>query len=439
MTTERHLERDLPQILGDLAMGPYPDYIDDVLATTAHRRQRPAWTFPERWLPVDLTTQSVFRPTIPWRQLGVLALIALLLAAAAVFIGSQPRLPAPFGVARSGLVAFETGGDIYKADPETGVATPIVTGPETDLAPRFSRDGTHVVFERKLGPIGPGQLYVARSDGSGLTLVTPEPIILTPSLIGEPWQQYDFSPDGRSVLFASSAGGEANLSIAQSDGSGVRQLDVGIAVYEPSFRPPDGAEILFVGPDTEGLSGSGIFAVGVASGVVRTVIPPQSNYYDLAGAVWSPDGSQIAYQRWGGPGGDDGITAHTHVVSADGTGDRTIPAPPDAVWDTTPQWSNDGERLFIVRGYTSGFEDVRPVVIPADGTGIGIEIPYPGRINGGCCADWEWSPDDSTILVTPTDSRGQPLQQVIVDPLTGTVSSAPWTSTSDPTWQRLAP
>ena len=33
MTTERRLERDLPHILGDLAMGPYPDYIDDVLAT----------------------------------------------------------------------------------------------------------------------------------------------------------------------------------------------------------------------------------------------------------------------------------------------------------------------------------------------------------------------------------------------------------------------
>jgi hypothetical protein len=48
MTTERRLERDLPEIQGDLAVGPYPDYIDDVLALTAQRRQRAAWTFPER-------------------------------------------------------------------------------------------------------------------------------------------------------------------------------------------------------------------------------------------------------------------------------------------------------------------------------------------------------------------------------------------------------
>jgi len=35
MTTEGRLIRDLPEILGDLAMGPYPDYIDDVLALPA--------------------------------------------------------------------------------------------------------------------------------------------------------------------------------------------------------------------------------------------------------------------------------------------------------------------------------------------------------------------------------------------------------------------
>ena len=80
MTAEQRLERDLPQILGDLSIAPYPDYIDDVLATTAQRRQRPAWTFPERWLPMDLVTERVRTPRLPWRAIGVLAMIALLLA-----------------------------------------------------------------------------------------------------------------------------------------------------------------------------------------------------------------------------------------------------------------------------------------------------------------------------------------------------------------------
>ena len=74
--------------------------------------------------------------------------------------------------------------------------------------------------------------------------------------------------------------------------------------YEPSFRPPDGAEILFVGNPGERWRAHGLYAVDVASGVVRTIIAP-SPFFDLAGAVWSPDGSRIAYWRWGGPGAGD--------------------------------------------------------------------------------------------------------------------------------------
>ena len=43
MTAEQRLERDLPFILDEIVVGPYPDYIDDVLSTTARRRQRPGW------------------------------------------------------------------------------------------------------------------------------------------------------------------------------------------------------------------------------------------------------------------------------------------------------------------------------------------------------------------------------------------------------------
>ncbi|MEO5884493.1 MAG: hypothetical protein ABIQ58_03140, partial [Candidatus Limnocylindrales bacterium] len=93
----------------------------------------------------------------------------------------------------------------------------------------------------------------------------------------------------------------------------------------------------------------------------------------------------------------------------------------------------------IVRGYTPFFEDVRGVVIPADGGGFGVEIPSPGILNAECCSAWEWSPDDARILGTPTDANGKPTQQVILDPVTGGSRQAPWLSTSRPTWQRLAP
>jgi hypothetical protein len=113
--------------------------------------------------------------------------------------------------------------------------------------------------------------------------------------------------------------------------------------------------------------------------------------------------------------------------------------PPGAQWTAGSEWSNDGTRLLILRGSTPDFEDVRPVVVPADGSSIGIEIPYEGVITGECCAVFEWAPDDSKILGTPSDGSGQPLQQVLIDPATGESRPAPWTSTSDPAWQRVAP
>ena len=76
-------------------------------------------------------------------------------------------MPQPFGRAANGLVAYAAAGDIYTVDPVTGVSTAIITGPETDVNPRWSRDGTHIAFERKaVGDSGPGLVYVARADGS---------------------------------------------------------------------------------------------------------------------------------------------------------------------------------------------------------------------------------------------------------------------------------
>jgi Tol biopolymer transport system component len=428
MTTERRLAGDLPNILADLAMGPYPDYIDDVLASTSKLPQRPAWTFPERWLPmVDIARQPLLAPGLPWRSisLALLLIAALLAAAAALFIGAQQRLPAPYGPARNGLVAYESAGNIYTADPITGVATAILPGPETDVAPRFSLDGTHVVFERSLGN-DTGQLYVGRSDGSQLTLITPEPVVMSAA-------DYEFSPDGRSVLFMSTSNGLAVMSIAQADGSGVRELDVGMPAREGSFRPPDGAEILFVGWGDSG--GSGVFAVDTVNGDVRQIVKPSVGR-DLTGAAWSPDGSRILYWVWNNIA--DGMTARTHVISADGTGDIKLPGPRAASWNAVAAWSNDGSRIFLIRGYTGGGDDVRPVVLPADGTSVGVEIAFTGTAERTCCSAWIWSPDDSKIIGRP-GGTSDPVRQMILDPVAGTSLPAPWTSPSDPTWQRQAP
>ena len=102
MTGDRRIERALPTILADLGAGPMPDYTDLLLARTARSRQRPAWVFPERWLPMDIATRPVRATAVPWRLIGALALAVLIAAAAlAIYIGSRARVPEPFGVAAS--------------------------------------------------------------------------------------------------------------------------------------------------------------------------------------------------------------------------------------------------------------------------------------------------------------------------------------------------
>lgn len=375
---------------------------------------------------VDITRQPAFARQVPWRPIAVVTLILLLLAASLAFvIGSQHRVPAPFGPARNGLVAYAKDGDIYTADPATGTQLAVVTGPSTDVHPLWSRDGTRFVFERKLGgESSPGRLFVANADGTGLTTVTPEPIVGIAS--------YAFSPDGKEILLE---GPEpmGDLFIAKVDGSGIRSLVTGRPVSEPSWRPPDGAEILF--RSGTAAEDNGLYALDVDSGAVRTIVEPSAGRQN-AHAMWSPDGSHIAYYQWVESGTGMPIS---HIIAADGSGDRLSPTHPDAVWEAPLAWSNDGSRLISRRGYSLDFADVRGVVVPADGSSLGVETDVPGAINGDCCTSWEWAPDDRSVLGNPADAAGQAMPQVILDPLTGKSRSMPWTTSSRPAWQRLAP
>jgi Tol biopolymer transport system component len=431
MTTERHLERDLPEVLGDLAMGPYPDYIDDVLATTAHRRQRPAWTFPERWLPMDLAAKALpGAARLPWRIVAVLALLLVLVAAMlAFYVGSQRRLPAPFGPAANGSIVFTARGDIYAVDPRTGTTTAIVASPATEIGPVYSLDGARVAFERKVeADTGPGLLFVVGDDGRRLVQVTPDPLM---GLAG-----WSFSPDGRSIVALAKGDTGPAIMVAATDGIvPPKFFDVGATLDDgaPQYRP-DGLEIMFIGKET-GAANRGVYALDPSTGDVRTIIDGKVSG-DVHLAAWSPDGTRIAYGAYdsavaGGP-------SRTHVVSVDGTGDVAVDTHPERWQDAGGAWSNDGTRLIINRFYqTDAGEIVRSAIVPIDRSSVGVEIECPPSATAdNCTADWAWSPDDSVIV----GGLGvDTVPMILVDPLTGRIRPAPWTGDGPPVWQRLAP
>jgi dipeptidyl aminopeptidase/acylaminoacyl peptidase len=421
MTSERRFEHDLPDLLDQLSVGPMPDYRDDIVRRTAVTRQRPAWAFPERWIPMaTFTARTAVVRQMPWRAMGLIALLVLTLLAAALIVGSQkPRqLPAPFGPAANGSVIYSAGGDIVSVDPVTKTAKAIVSGPELDFDPVWSRDGSRFAFMRQTAD----GIYVARSDGSDVRLVVP---VSSGNLLpdGE-ILEYSFSPDGSELLVAIRCG---QTLIGKTDGSGVREL-VGVNTYGDARFRPDGKQIAFTQ-----CGESGIGLVNADGTGLRDMAGPLGPY-QYGAPSWSPDGSSLVYHRWDSTA--DAWTVRTRIIGADGAGDRALRVTPESDFDGLPAWSNDGKRLGVSLGVG---KDIYAAILPVDGTGAIVRSSVPLVTELVCCTALEWAPDDSFVLVTPIDEQAQPGQQMLLDPLTGDIRPAPWTTTSPPSWQRLAP
>jgi hypothetical protein len=99
--------------------------LERALAATRHVDQRPGWTFPERWLPMQLTMART-RSLRPLLAIVMIALLIVAMVAAALLIGSTRRpLPPPFGPAANGALVYAEDGDIYGLDPATGNSSAI--------------------------------------------------------------------------------------------------------------------------------------------------------------------------------------------------------------------------------------------------------------------------------------------------------------------------
>lgn len=427
-------ERRITDAIDEIAATRLPDYLDDILHLTARSSQRPRWTFLERWLPVDITlSRPVFGRRLPVRPLVVLALLTALVAGAvAAYFGSQRRLPAPFGPAANGLIAYVANSDIYVRDSLTGVGHVLIGGVDNQFAPVFSPDGTGLAYVTSTGT---GDHFIlASSDGSN-----PREAALIPPTGNA---QAAWAPDSRRMALIYDVAGSPQLSIASADGSPTTVIDLDKRVpLDFAWSAPVGArllvrtrtldvnEIITIRPD-----GTDIKAFGLR-GTSRW-----GTQFTLSGSAYSPDGLRIAYN-----GTDDVVMSNgqvknqfrVHLINPDGSNDRAIPGPSDPVVNENwPQYSPDGKWILVHRWHLVG--DVpNPqgwlAVMPADGSAPARDIGP--RIAGGNDTGLTkiWSPDGTRVLM-----RSGNTQQVFsIDPVSGTYEELPWT-TELPDWQRLA-
>lgn len=175
-------------------------------------------------------------------------------------------------------------GDIFVVNTYDGQVRQLTTDSELDDSPAWSPDGSRIAF-RSYRSGNDGEIWVMNADGS-------DPVNLTPNAPPATWdnRRPSWSPDGRSITWASTLGGDWGIWVMSADGTGKRQL---------------------------------------------------TNTIDLdAEPVWSPDGSSIAFRR-----SESGGETDIFVVPA--SGGEAVRLPMAGV-QRQPAWSQGGASLYFV-------------------------------------------------------------------------------------------
>lgn len=197
--------------------------------------------------------------------------------------------------------------------------------------PMVSPDGKTVLYDADR--TSDWDIYTQPARGGGA------PVDLTPKTESQDYEGA-WSPDGSRIAFVSDrASKNTQLFVMNADGTGVRQLTHDALSHELPGWSPDGKTILF---DTSAKNQGDIYAIGDdGSGQVRLT----SSKRDEWGARWSPDGRWIAFTTEVSFGSfDPEARGKLWLMHPDGSGAHQIPkqSEDDISW---PTWSRDSTRL----------------------------------------------------------------------------------------------
>jgi TolB protein len=192
---------------------------------------------------------------------------------------------------------------ISKGDMVTGVA--------------FSGDGRRLAVSISEGENA--EIYVAKSDGSGLTRLTDTKFFLNTS---PTW-----SPDGRRLAFVSNRGGTPQIYTMPAEGGPAKRLTFQGNYNTTPAWSPRGDLIAFTARDER--NAFDLFTVNVDTGKVVRLTQDASSNEEPA---FSPNGRQIMFTstRTG--------SRHLHVMTFDGN--NQVPLPIEKADYATPDWGS---------------------------------------------------------------------------------------------------
>ncbi len=178
---------------------------------------------------VQLTHSPGFKGGIDWSPDGTQI----------VYASSEAGITGPLGI-------IHAPGDIYVARSDGSAARRLTFGGGLNVDPEWSPDGTRIAFFSDRG--GPGEIWVMSADGSGVRRLTQGPSLNASAswapdsnqrrLLDGDGLSPDWSPDGRWIVFVSRRDGPWDLYAVRPDGSGLIRLTADTSVeFEPQWRP----------------------------------------------------------------------------------------------------------------------------------------------------------------------------------------------------------
>jgi Tol biopolymer transport system component len=399
--------------------------LDAALTRVETTRQRPGWLIADRWLAGSPRAAARLRTT-----LVVTVILALLVGSAlavGLVVGSQHRLPPPFGLAKPGLIAIDMNGHIYVQNPDGTGGAQLTSGPDIDTSPTFSPDGTLIAYQSQVAD-NSSSVIVMSSDGSHRVVVADQL-----GAVGH----IAWSPDSRRIAFGARIHGGSGhqIYVGAVDRSGATPVTGPDMVGDEPAWSPDGTKIAFKHLDPAvdvGIFNSGTLWIMAADGShPQPLGNVAAEYQALRNLAWSPDGTRLAFVA-PSDGTLDG-PLDVFVINADGTGKLNLTSTPES--EFWPSWSPDGKRIAFARSADDSVWAL--VVADADGPN---QVTLAGPTIDGNSAP-VWSPDGTRLLAYEhDDQKNRNVSIAVFDPLrVAPTVKLPADNFGSSSWQRLAP
>ena len=269
--------------------------------------------------------------------------------------------------------------DIWTVPTAGGEPTQLTRMPGREMAPRFTPDGRHIVFEADFGGTDVRDLYLVPTTGG-------EPENLTDHPLDD--RGVSFAPDGK-MYFTTGRYWDRSTAVMDLRTREIRRVGPGGGMVSP-----DGRSLALVQnrkPDDDDQSNADLYVMSVAGGDPRALTPETWDALDRAPA-WSPDGTKLAFvsdrNGWNNLGVLDVATGETRMLVE------------EPFEHSEPRWSPDGRYISFTRNEDYHYHIYR---IPAGG-GTPEKVTTMDGVNGGSSATGQtrgnhlWHPDGRHIV-----------------------------------------